>query len=73
MHAIEFQARIRNGVIEIPESYRSHLGEIVRVIILTPERPQGTGIIARLLEHPIYDPTFTPLSRDEIYGDRTEK
>lgn len=70
MFAVEFQARVKGGVIEIPEEYRDHLGEVVRVIILTPERAQGTGIIAHLLEHPIQDPTFVPLSRDEIYRDR---
>jgi hypothetical protein len=70
MFAIEFQARVKDGVIEIPHEYRDQLTESVRVIILASERPQGTGIIARLLAHPLHDPTFVPLTRDEIYQDR---
>jgi hypothetical protein len=71
MFAIEFQAQVKNGVIEIPAAYRDQLTESVRVIILTPDRPQATGIIARLLETPLEDPTFVPLTRDEIYEGRT--
>ena len=71
MFAIEFQARVKDGVIEIPEEYRDQLTESVRVIILTPAHSRGTGMIARLLEHPIQDPTFVPMTRDEIYQDRT--
>ncbi len=71
MFAIEFQARIKDGMIEIPKEYRDQLTESVRVIILAPERPQGTGIIARLLAHPLQDPAFVPMTRDEIYQDRT--
>jgi hypothetical protein len=71
MFAIEFQAQVKDGVIEIPEEYRDQLTESVRVIILTPERLAGPGIIARLLAHPIQDSTFAPMTRDEIYQDRT--
>ncbi len=71
MFAIEFQARVKDGLIEIPEEYRDRLTESVRVIILAPERSRGTGIIARLLDRPIQDPTFVPMTRDEIYDDRT--
>lgn len=67
MFAIEFQARVQDGVIEIPAEYRDQLTEVVRVVSLTQERTQPTGIIARLLEHPINGPTFVPLTRDEIY------
>jgi hypothetical protein len=38
MVAIEFQAQIKNGVIEIPEAYRDQLAESVRVIILPPDK-----------------------------------
>jgi len=70
MVAIEFQARVKDGVIEVPVEYRNQLADSVRVIILTPDRTQRSGIIARLLEQPIQDPTFVPLKRDEIYQDR---
>jgi hypothetical protein len=70
MVAIEFQAQIKDGVIEVPAAYRDQLTETVRVIILTPDRSQGTGILDRLLEAPIDDSTFTPFTRDEIYQER---
>jgi len=58
------------GVIEIPEEYRDQLPETVRIIILAPTVQQSQGIIAQLLANPIQDEQFTPLRRDEIYGDR---
>ena len=71
MIIIEFQAHIKDGIIEIPEEYRDQLTDSVRVILSSPQRASPTGIIARLLEHPIQDSTFVPMKRDEIYGDRT--
>jgi hypothetical protein len=34
MQAIEFNATIRNGVIEVPEPYRSRFTQPVRVLLL---------------------------------------
>ena len=71
MIAIEFQTRVKNGVIEVPAEYRDQLVGAVRVIVLTQPSKQPRGIIAQLLEHPINDPSFTPMTREEIYRDRT--
>ena len=71
MLAIEFQTRVKDGVIEVPAEYRDQLVGAVRVIVLTQAPTPSRGIIAELLEHPIHDPSFTPLSREEIYRDRT--
>lgn len=35
MNAFEFNARIHNGTIKIPEQYKSMIGDKVKVIILT--------------------------------------
>ena len=67
MQAIEFQARIKDGLIEIPERYREQLGEPVRVILLTEEKVAGRNIIDRLLDNPIPVKGFEPLARNEIY------
>jgi hypothetical protein len=72
MIAIEFQTTVKNGVIEVPEEYLEQLTDAVRVIILAPEKPAGTGIIARLLADPIRDPNFVPMTRDKIYEGRHE-
>jgi hypothetical protein len=70
MFAIEFQTQIKNGIIEVPTEYQNRINGSVRVIVLAPERAQRTGIIAHLLEHPIQDDSFIPLTREEIYQDR---
>ncbi len=68
MIAIEFQTRIKDGAIEVPAEYRDQLSGTVRVIILRTEQQKTSKIIERTLQHPIHDPTFTPLRRDDIYN-----
>jgi hypothetical protein len=72
MYAIEFQAKIKNGSIEIPEEYRRRLREqgsdnAVRVIILTAERETSTDFIDQLLANPITVGDFVPFTRDEVH------
>ncbi len=38
MDAVEFEAIIKDGVIEVPAEYRDRFREPVRVILLAPER-----------------------------------
>ncbi|HMQ51031.1 MAG TPA: hypothetical protein PKE64_12385 [Anaerolineae bacterium] len=70
MIAIEFQTSVKNGIIEIPEEYRDQVAGAVRVIVLRQPPKDQEGILARLLKNPIQDPSFKPLTRDEIYQDR---
>ncbi len=67
MIAIEFQAHVKDGTIEVPLEYRDQLPGTVRVIILRTEVSKARNIIERMLKHPIQDPAFTPLHRDEMY------
>jgi hypothetical protein len=72
MYAIEFQAKIKNGNIEIPEEYRRRLREqggdnAVRVIILTAERETSADFIDQLLTNPISASDFVPFTRDELH------
>jgi hypothetical protein len=67
MYAVEFQAQIKNGTIEIPEVYRSRLKERVRVILLAEEESTTENLIDQLLQHPIKSAEFKPLAREEIY------
>jgi hypothetical protein len=53
MDAVEFQAQIKNGTIEIPEAYRSRFKERVRVILLAEEESPTVTLIDQLLQHPI--------------------
>lgn len=67
MYAVEFQAKVKNGSIEIPKEYRARFKERVRVILLAEEEGTAATFIDDLLEHPVRLPGFKPLTRDEIY------
>jgi hypothetical protein len=69
MNAVEFQADIRNGMIEIPPEYRNDVKGIVRVIVLSSEPKQQADIIDRLLAEPLKADHFRPLTREEMDRD----
>jgi hypothetical protein len=71
MYAIEFLATVRNGMIEVPEEYRKHLHNPVRVIVLSDEakRPDP-DLIDQLLEQPLEIADFQPLNRALLYERR---
>ncbi len=66
--AVEFQAKIQNGLIQIPDEYKQELGEgdEIKVIVLVKKTLSRTrDIIDELTEKPVQVDTF--LSREEIY------
>lgn len=77
LYAVEFQTRITNGIIEVPESYRQQLSGAVRVIILsdapahnsttTAHKKHSSNLITQLLEHPRKIDDFAPLAREDVY------
>lgn len=67
MYAIEFNTRIKDGLIEIPQQYLSKLNPMVKVIILAQERNTEADMITKLLASPLKIENFTPLPREEIY------
>jgi hypothetical protein len=67
MYAVEFQAKIKDGTIEIPEVYRHRFKERVRVILLAEEETTTVNLIDQLLHHPLKMAGFKPFARDEIY------
>lgn len=71
MNAFEFQAKPKDGRIEIPAEYQDRIVGTVRVIVLSPERTAGPAdFIDRLLEHPLEVKGFVPLTREELYERR---
>lgn len=69
MYTIEFQATVKNGMIEIPRKYLNKLAHRVRVILLVEENSKTTAnFIDQLLAHPINISGFRPLPREEIHG-----
>ena len=67
MNAIEFQTKVRNGSITIPEMYRSRIKGNVRVILLTEGSTESFDMIEHLLANPLNIKGFKPLTREEIY------
>jgi len=68
MYAVEFQAKVKNGTIEIPSQYRDKLEKVVRVIVLAEAEENTSNLIDQLLETPIKVTGFEPLARDAIYA-----
>jgi len=75
MYTIEFQTKIENGTIRIPEEHTVRLreqgiGEDVRVILYVPGQEFDVDYVERLMSNPIRLDDFVPLRRSQIY-DRT--
>lgn len=69
LDAVEFQAKIKNGLIPIPDEYKQelHEGEDIQVIILLKKKSSSQkDIIDELTENPV--PVNAVLSREEIYS-----
>jgi hypothetical protein len=66
MYAMEFQAKIKDGTIEIAELYRNRFKERVRVILLDEEESTDETFIDQLLQHPLKVAGFKPLAREAI-------
>lgn len=69
LNAVEFQAKIQNGLIHIPDEYKEELGEgddIKVIVLVTKKSSKKRDIIDELTENPIQvDGVF---SREEIYN-----
>lgn len=77
MQAIEFETRVKDGVMQLPAGAQLTDGQQVRVLLLyegseqaaasPPTVGDGDGAIARLLRNPLVVPGFEPLARDEAH------
>jgi hypothetical protein len=70
MYAVEFQASVKDGAIEIPQEYQQELGNgsAVKVIVLMPQqKPRDRDIMDELTENPISVKGLPKLTRNEIY------
>ncbi|PHM07824.1 hypothetical protein [Nostoc sp. 'Peltigera malacea cyanobiont' DB3992] len=69
LNAVEFQAKIQNGLIQIPDEYKQELGEgddIKVIVLVTKQSSKKRDIIDELTENPVQvDGVF---SREEIYN-----
>lgn len=70
MYAVEFEATVRNGVIEVPAEVRESLSERVRVILLVREERKGKrkrNRVEYLMDHPVRLVDPRPLTREETH------
>jgi hypothetical protein len=65
MYAVEFQAKVKNGIIEIPVQYRDQIKQRVRVIVLAEPDDKPSNLIDQLLETPLRVKGFKPLTRED--------
>ncbi|ABQ24808.1 hypothetical protein [Geotalea uraniireducens] len=75
MYAVEFRAKVKNGIIELPKKFKDSITDTVKVIILKEDataheagKKAGPDMIERLLASPLEIKGFHPLKRDEIYA-----
>lgn len=67
MYKIEFQAKIKNGMIEIPKEHKEKLNENVKVTIWAEGEKNKVNFIDKLLNSPLKVANFKPFTREEIY------
>jgi hypothetical protein len=70
MYAIEFQTKVKDGSIPIPEEHRDKFTGNVRVILLTEESANSFDMIEHLMANPLNAEGFKPFRREEIYEQR---
>ena len=69
LEALEFKAKIQNGLIRLPDEYKQEFreGDDIHVIVLIQKKaPPQKDIIDKLTENPIQVDGM--LSREEIYS-----
>ena len=68
MPAIQFDAQVRNGTIEIPPGHRAEFNGSVHVIVYQQPEVASVSKIDELLANPLHVGGFRPLTRDEANG-----
>ena len=75
MYAVEFKARIKDGIIELPKRLKGTISDTVKVILLKEgveatmaKSSQAPDMVGKLLAAPLEIREFDPLKRDEIYA-----
>ena len=69
MPVIEFRAKIKNGLIEIPAHVQVGEMEEVQVILIAPSAPPPRpDLIEALMAQPLSAQAFTPLTREEAHA-----
>ncbi|WP_416666332.1 hypothetical protein [Egbenema bharatensis] len=71
MEAVEFQTKIKNGVIEIPKAYQATLSEgiEVKVVVLKPQRHEHIEALKTLFKETQALPQAQTITEEEIVAE----
>jgi len=74
MYAVEFQTKITDGMIQVPEIFKKTINPHVRVILLAEDSIhteefslESHDIIDELMASPLKINDFRPIKREDIY------
>lgn len=71
MVPVEFQARVENGIIVVPDEYKQVIANYDTVTVIvgkqSKKRISQTGIIAALIRKPVSVPGIRSITRDEMH------
>ena len=69
MSTIEFRAKIKNGIIQVPARFRGKVADDVRVILVSTSRQKNQAdIIDELMSNPLKVDGLMLLTRDEAHA-----
>jgi len=69
MQTIEFRAKIKNGIIQIPARFKGKVAQDVQVILVSEsEKKTTTDMIDELMAQPLKATGFKPMLRDEAHA-----
>lgn len=69
MVTVQFKAKIKNGVIQIPRKYQGKFNTNVRVILkVESKKSTASNYLDQLMAHPVKVTNFKSLARDQIYA-----
>ena len=70
MFSAEFEAEVKNGCIDLPESLRDRFRDRIHVRVSRDDAPATLSLLDRWLASPIRVPGFTPLTREDAHDRR---
>lgn len=69
METVQFSAKIKNGIIEVPKKYQRKFKDNVRVILVAEStKTKAEKYLDELMAHPLKLKGFRPLTREEAHA-----
>jgi len=69
MMTVQFQTKIKNGVIQVPKKYQGKFNNNVRVILrVEGKKALSTNYLDQLMANPVKAKNFRRLTREQVYA-----